>query len=636
LDATAHDALATLATCGWPNRWASTPRCVVLETDFKQGHGVLALMHAWAGREAQPDAGRGESELVIISIAGQPPAAQMLESVHAVNPWRVLATRLAACWPPLTPDLHLLTPGPGLHLLLAVGEGKAWLRSLRLRADLLLVDMDEGVPGHAMASKQAAWDLHAMKSLARLAAPGAALVARGHHRGWQPHARAAGFAAAFSAGPTPASVPPSPPSSALVRPLWLSHLDRSFGAPAQTAAAERGQHALVIGAGIAGACTAAALARRGWTCSVLDSHAAPAGGASGNPAALFHGAVHAGDGLHARFTRACALHATQLYRGLINGGVAGRSDGLLRAHAVAVDEPWPADWVQRLDSSGVQQRLPGLRADSAWFYPGGGWIDAAAAVHALLASPRIRFVGAAAVASLRRSGADWQAVDHQGIVLGSAPVVVIANATGRLALRDAGEPDLPDQMPPVNTQRSRGQVTWFNSDARLPYPVAGGGYAVSWQPGRVLCGATTEPVGNSEAEDSDTSPRDADHRFNLQRLLALTGIQAADGALLQGRVGWRHSTADRLPLVGAVPQALQPADRRLERLRDLQRVPGVFALAGLGGRGFSWAPLAGEMLAAMIDDGPLPLESALLDAVDPGRGLLRQLRVDRVARAAAR
>jgi tRNA 5-methylaminomethyl-2-thiouridine biosynthesis bifunctional protein len=40
----------------------------------------------------------------------------------------------------------------------------------------------------------------------------------------------------------------------------------------------------------------------------------------------------------------------------------------------------------------------------------------------------------------------------------------------------------------------------------------------------------------------------------------------------------------------------------------------------------TWAPLAAEVLAAWIDGTPMPLESDLLDAIDPARALVRQWR----------
>src|SRR3954468_5734203 len=53
-------------------------------------------------------------------------------------------------------------------------------------------------------------------------------------------------------------------------------------------------HALIIGAGIAGAATAAALLRRGWRVTVAERHDRVPAGASGNPAGIHMPRVVAG------------------------------------------------------------------------------------------------------------------------------------------------------------------------------------------------------------------------------------------------------------------------------------------------------------------------------------------------------
>jgi tRNA 5-methylaminomethyl-2-thiouridine biosynthesis bifunctional protein len=57
---------------------------------------------------------------------------------------------------------------------------------------------------------------------------------------------------------------------------------------------------------------------------------------------------------------------------------------------------------------------------------------------------------------------------------------------------------------------------------------------------------------------------------------------------------------DRLPLVGAIPEAA-----------------GLYGLLGLGSRGLVYAPLCAELLTAMIVGEPLPLEHDLVAALDP-------------------
>jgi tRNA 5-methylaminomethyl-2-thiouridine biosynthesis bifunctional protein len=165
-------------------------------------------------------------------------------------------------------------------------------------------------------------------------------------------------------------------------------------------------------------------------------------------------------------------------------------------------------------------------------------------------------------------------------------------------------------------------------------PLAGDGYALPLPGGRLLCGATqvaAEP-------DGDDTPREADHRFNLQRLQRLTGLSLpADPASCQGRVGWRLHADDRLPIAGAVPlpiAAMGPG-QRLDQARLLPRHDGLFVLTALGARGLTLAPLLGRLVAAQATGTPWPLEQDLADAVDPGRWIVRAARASVPARAGA-
>ena len=46
-------------------------------------------------------------------------------------------------------------------------------------------------------------------------------------------------------------------------------------------------------------------------------------------------------------------------------------------------------------------------------------------------------------------------------------------------------------------------------------------------------------------------------------------------------------------------------------------------------RGLIWAPLCAELLVSRLENAPLPLEAALVDALDPARFVLRARRSGR-------
>jgi tRNA 5-methylaminomethyl-2-thiouridine biosynthesis bifunctional protein len=80
-------------------------------------------------------------------------------------------------------------------------------------------------------------------------------------------------------------------------------------------------------------------------------------------------------------------------------------------------------------------------------------------------------------------------------------------------------------------------------------------------------------------------------------------------------------------VIGAVPDpgAGLPG-RRLDQPRLVPRAPGLFVYTALGSRGITWSALGARLLAATMTGSPLPLESSLVDAVDPARFVSRQAR----------
>lgn len=588
-----------------PARWAGRAHFTVLETGFGLGHNLLALWDAWRGDAQRP------AQLHLVSLELHPPTAVDLARAHAASPLPQLTQQLVAAWPPLAPGLHVLDfEGGRLRLTLGFGDAAELLPTLRLQADALLLD------GFAPDRNPALWSPPLFKALARLAAPDCTAatwsVARAVHEGLQ----AAGFEPTRAAG--------IGGKREITTARFRPRAPQRGPAPLAVATSD----AVVVGAGIAGAAAARALAAAGLHVTVLDAALQPASGASGNPAGLFHAIVNGEDGPYARLYRAAALRAAQVFGEAIAGGsVAGSVQGLLRLasagqtgasmQAVLDALGTPAAVAEVLDATAASARCGVPVAAAAWHHPNGGWIAPADWVRQVLSSPGVVFRSGCSVQRLV-PGDDrlWQLLDGSGKVLGSSRLVVLANAESAATLA----PALPAPWP---LQRVRGQVSWWPlaQPSSLTMALAGDGYALPL-PGRLLCGATQQRAG--EPGHDDPAPREADHRFNLERLARLTGLPTPAPEACEGRVGWRLVSDDRLPIAGALPLA-EPGlpMARLTQARAWPRHRGLFVLSALGSRGLTLAPLLGEVVAAQALGLPWPLEQDLADAVDPARWAVR-------------
>ena len=589
----------------WVQRqWRGHADFVVLDPGFGAGVRFLTLWQAW-----RQDPQRCQ-RLHVVSLEPHPLTAPDLADAHRHSPHADLAQTLSRAWPPLTPNLHLLDFEAG-HVRLTLGFGKlpAVLRSLRVAAHAIFLS-SSGTP-----LDSGGWSPALLKSFGRLAAPGAGLWATQTDPTLLAGLRTAGFE------PLVADEASSGEGSA-----WRLGAPR-FAPRRLPSIQVRCADAIVVGAGLAGAAVAQALAQQGLQVTVLEGEEGPAQGASGNPAGLFHGAVHPQDGLYARLYRAAALFAASTYRPALQGGlVAGQVQGLLRLQtdSLGLDgmlrtlhtQGLPSDYVQALSAADASA-LAGVELQSpCWFYPGGGWVAPPDWVRSALRSPGVTLQTRASVQRLERSGPQWQLLDNEDRVLARTSLLVLCNALQAAQLL---KPQGAGAWP---LSQARGQVThWpLSSAPTLRLPVAGDGYALPLPMG-LLCGATRQE------EDHDAAVRAADHLHNTARLQRLTGLAPPhDESTWQGRVGWRLNSDDRLPIAGPVPLMAMPPGQRLDQARLLPREQGLFVLTALGARGLSLAPLMGRLVAAQATGAPWPLEQDLVDAVDPGRWAVRSAR----------
>ncbi len=567
-----------------PQRWQGRERFVVLETGFGLGNNFLATWQAW-----REDPLRCE-RLVFISIEKHPLRREDLARAHAASPAPELARQLIDAWPPLTPNLHALDFEQGhVRLLLCLGEARDWLKELVAEADALYLD------GFAPDRNPEIWDAYTLKLLARVAGPGATAATWCVARSVRDALTTAGFLTEKMPGFA---------SRGRVRRASFAPRHVLQKPAGREPLAHGAREALIIGAGLAGAACAHALMRQGVQCTVIDARPGPAQASSGNPAGLFHGILHAGDGAHARFNRACALATERMLRAL---HLPGLQWGLLRSEttrdlpamqALLDAEGLPPDYVQALDAQQTSAMSGLPSAHPAWFYPGAGALQPSRYVDALMHGAGTRY--GCQVAALRHDGqGQWQALDAQGAVIAQAPAVVLAGGHEGIAL-----------LPALPLLRQRGQLTHL-PQAGPRVPIAGQGYALSDGAQGLWCGAT------SDDEDPEPALRQRDQQRNIEQWQRLSGRTASAGAPLAGRVAWRLLTPNRLPLVGGLPDPGYQGRRDQPRL--IPRLPGLAVCTAFGSRGITFAALCGEIVAAQITGAPCPVESSLLDAVDPAR-----------------
>jgi tRNA 5-methylaminomethyl-2-thiouridine biosynthesis bifunctional protein len=688
---------------GLPGRWQGRERFTVLEAGFGLGHNFLATWSAW---RRDPQRCR---HLFHVAIEKHPLKADDFATTHgldgAVNQQpeaedssaceadrAMLAGALLARWPELTPGLHLIhfeganalaldtaaadhaetpaaraatasaSPAFRVTLMLALGDVADCLAQLMLQADAFYLD-DPSSSAHSEV-----WPPALLSRLYKLAVPGATVASKSAAKPMHDVLTQAGFVVSKAPGfasqhdmmqgiYSPRHHPDLPPGGG-----------RSVPPPAS-------RTVLVIGAGLAGACTALALCREGWHVTVVDQAPGPARGASGNPAGLFHCIVHGEDGVHTRTHRAAALSTWRLLQSPLQPWPDGMSQlqGLLRlapretsaaAHALLDRLGWPDTHLRWLDAADAAQRAQVPLQSGAWCFAQAGMVNPSAWVPAMLQQARewagrtggsLTCEWGVQVLTLQQEAAMWRADGMRGISQhgpnwrARAHSVVLCNAQAVNPLLSSLPPHQASTELPLSAVR--GQTTLINAQAQrdlqasagLPcphrpaLPVAGSGYALSLPDGGLLLGATTQH------HDTDPTVRTVDHQHNLRQAVSLGVLPAAWGDWAQhlpdlgnhpllGRTEWRATTPDRLPLVGALPcsdtRLALMGTRRLDQVRLLPRNRGehggLYTVTGLGSRGITWAGLLVDLVAHWVAGAPCPIEVDLRDAMDPARFMARQ------------
>jgi glycine oxidase len=352
----------------------------------------------------------------------------------------------------------------------------------------------------------------------------------------------------------------------------------------------RGADVVIIGGGLVGLATAAALGERGANVILLEDHRK--GMASTAAAGMLAPAMERGTSGSA--AHAFALAARDLYPSYLDAlaEVTGvrvplNRDGVLQlivdegeadAHRreIESDSDGGAEW---LDSARLRSLEPELAPIAgAVLYPRDGSVDNVVLVRALetlvAASPSVNVVDGCAKA-LELDGR------HVGVILGSgaryeSPTVVLA-AGAWSPLVDG----LPRAIP---VEPVRGQAISLSSAPLRHVTYGPHGYIVPREGSRSVVGATMEHVGFDTGVTAETAPR-------LVAAAREIAPAFARAHTLGHWSGLRPVTPDLLPIIGRDPS-----------------YPGLIYACGHSRNGVLLSPLTGECVADIATGSAPPVD----------------------------
>ncbi|MEE3939241.1 bifunctional tRNA (5-methylaminomethyl-2-thiouridine)(34)-methyltransferase MnmD/FAD-dependent 5-carboxymethylaminomethyl-2-thiouridine(34) oxidoreductase MnmC [Pseudomonas viridiflava] len=597
-------------------------RLIIGETGFGTG---LNFLCAWQLFE---ECARPGTRLQFVSVEKYPLSRDDLQRALALWP------ELAAFADPLLDQYVAVHEGfqrivfdqGRVTLTLLIGDALDMLPQLDGQIDAWFLD------GFAPAKNPEMWTPELFAELARLSTT-ATTIGTFTSTGWVRRAlNAAGFKMK--------RVPGIGHKWEVLRGTFIAWPEESVPVPAakpwfaRPPALHNERKALVIGAGLAGCATAESLANRGWQVSLLERHAAPAQEASGNPQGVLYLKLSAHGTALSQLILSGFGHTRRLLERL-QRGVDWDGCGVLQLtfddkeakRQAQLAEAFPESLLHLLDQSAAEARSGIRLASGGLFYPEGGWVHPPALCDRQATHPNIRLIAHHEALELRQVGGQWQAWDNERLI-DSAPVVVLAGAADIKQFAQSAELPL---------KRIRGQITRLpetSASTALSTVVCAEGYVAPARLGEHTLGASFD------FNSVDLTPNLADHLGNLQMLEEISHdlverLEAADlpPEHLQGRAAFRCTSPDYLPIVGPLAdrEAFMEAFAALGK--DARQVPdvacpwldGFYVNSGHGSRGLITAPLCAELLAAWLDNEPLPLPRSVAEACHPNRFALRGL-----------
>ena len=339
--------------------------------------------------------------------------------------------------------------------------------------------------------------------------------------------------------------------------------------------------AIVIGGGLAGAGTARALARRGLSVLICESHPHLAPKASGNARGLLmpYVATHTSPPgkLYARgfrFTHnllTTELHHLNLFQecGALQLPATKRLSRLITESAECVgDSP-----IHRLTANESSERAGITVATPSFFIPEAGFCKPAEVTRALIESapPTITVWCSKRVTTLSRDGSSWRIICADGSSARCEHVILCG----------AHEITSFQQTSWIPLEAIRGQTAQASASSQsqtLRTVISYDGYITPTYDGVHFIGA------HYRHNDMNETPTNQDTTEILSRLYR-TFPSISDLQVTSSRVCFRASTHDRMPYIGKLP--------------SLNNEP-LFINAGHGSRGLITAPLGGEILARQI------------------------------------
>ncbi|WP_261842376.1 bifunctional tRNA (5-methylaminomethyl-2-thiouridine)(34)-methyltransferase MnmD/FAD-dependent 5-carboxymethylaminomethyl-2-thiouridine(34) oxidoreductase MnmC [Aliamphritea ceti] len=396
------------------------------------------------------------------------------------------------------------------------------------------------------------------------------------------------------------------------------------------------RHATIIGAGLAGCCTAWSLAQRGWQVEVIDRHSKAAQAGSGNHQGALYAKLPAKPISSSQIHLQGFVYSLNFLENCISASDIWDKCGMLQLatneketsrQATLVDTAlYPSSLIHAVEPleassiAGQQVNCSGLHI------PNAGWVSPGKLCNLLLQHSNIKTRFDTYVDRINYSDNEWHLYDADNNTIAQSTIVIVAGAS---------ESKRFEQLSHFPVKPIRGQVSLLSTTPQTPTlntVICGEGYISPPLDDQWCFGASFD------VKTPTNELRDEDHKSNFKKLQRVLPELAAHfethSNKIHGRVSHRCASADYMPIIGAAPDynafindfAKLNKDSKWHFDCQAKHHPGLYVNLAHGSKGLITAPLSGEILADILNLTPIPLEKNLINVMNPGRFIIKNLK----------
>ncbi len=411
------------------------------------------------------------------------------------------------------------------------------------------------------------------------------------------------------------------------------------------------QTVAIIGGGLAGCHSAYALAKRGFKVTVIDRQEKLAAEASGNPQGVLYAKLSPHSQTLSNFNLDALLYSQSFYQDYWQQTKQGDCCGVLQLsyndkaqknHQGIHKRFASAKSIQLVDKEQASHIANIPLATSALYLPYSGWLSPQLLCQWLCEHEQISIVNNTVIRSLNqcKNSKKWSLVGK----ITSSDETSYEHTFDQVIIANANDAKVFDQTRWLPTQAVRGQISYLETQApinQLQTVICAEGYI---PPAAAMAinndAKQIHALGASfNLKCNDKELRDIDHHSNLANITKhIAGLSEDSDKCLResihsGRVGFRCTSPDYLPLAGPAPIHSEFEETYQALSFNAKTVihsagpyfSGLYVNIAHGSRGLAYTPLVAELIACTMAGQPLPMSQEAANSLNPARFIIRDL-----------